>query len=223
MTLATFKDLCLDAIDVELVGRFWSAALGRPFHRRDDGIGRIDHDVLHTLWINPVPEPKQVKNRVHLDVHAPSVQLLIDLGATPGVAQETFQVVLDPAGNELCVFPDDGPPIARPFALCVDAASPVPIAAWWADVLGAELGPGPDGTRRYLHGAAGMDGLTMKFVPVDDLRQVKNRCHWDVTVDDVDALVDRGAAVLRRPDDDIRWTILADPDGNEFCAFGPGR
>jgi len=139
MTLASFKDLCLDAIDVELVGRFWSATFGRPFHRRDDGIGRIDHDVLHTLWINPVPEPKRVKNRVHLDVHAPSVQLLIDLGATPGVAQETFQVVLDPAGNELCVFPDDGPPIARPFALCVDAASPVPIAAWWAGVLGAEL------------------------------------------------------------------------------------
>ena len=148
MTLATFKDLCLDAIDVELVGRFWSAALGRPFHRRDDGIGRIDHDLLHTLWINPVPEPKRVKNRVHLDVHAPSVQLLIDLGATPGVAQETFQVVLDPAGNELCVFPDDGPSIAPDRSPCASTPpSPVPIAAWWADVLGGELGPGPDGAR----------------------------------------------------------------------------
>ena len=108
MTLATFKDLCLDAVDVELVGRFWAAALGRPLHRRDDGIARIDHDILHTLWINPVPEPKLVKNRVHLDVHAPSAQLLIDLGVTPGVAQEMFQVVFDPAGDELCVFPTTG-------------------------------------------------------------------------------------------------------------------
>jgi len=51
---------------------------------------------------------------------------------------------------------------------------------------------------------------------------MKNRSHWDVAVDDVEVLIDRGATVLRRPDDEIRWTILADPDGNEFCAFEPG-
>jgi Glyoxalase-like domain len=25
--------------------------------------------------------------------------------------------------------------------------------------------------------------------------------------------------VLREPDDDIGWHVLADPEGNEFCAF----
>ena len=105
MTLATFKDLCLDAVDVELVGRFWAAALGRPLHRRDDGIARIDHDILHTLWINPVPEPKLVKNRVHLDVHAPSAQLLIDLGATPGVAQEIVPGGLRSGGRRAVRLP----------------------------------------------------------------------------------------------------------------------
>jgi hypothetical protein len=28
-----------------------------------------------------------------------------------------------------------------------------------------------------------------------------------------------GAVVLRPQDDEIAWTVLADPDGNEFCAF----
>ena len=35
-------------------------------------------------------------------------------------------------------------------------------------------------------------------------------------------IVDAGATVLREPDDDISWWILADPEGNEFCAFPPG-
>ena len=34
------------------------------------------------------------------------------------------------------------------------------------------------------------------------------------------ALVDAGATVLRARDDEIGWTVLADPEGNEFCAFG---
>jgi hypothetical protein len=29
--------------------------------------------------------------------------------------------------------------------------------------------------------------------------------------------------VLRPRDDEISWTVLADPDGNEFCAFDPRR
>jgi hypothetical protein len=38
---------------------------------------------------------------------------------------------------------------------------------------------------------------------------------------DVGALAAVGASVLRVPDDEISWTVLADPDGNEFCAFAP--
>jgi predicted enzyme related to lactoylglutathione lyase len=49
---------------------------------------------------------------------------------------------------------------------------------------------------------------------------VKNRLHIDVTTDDLDALVARGARVLRaKGDGGLGWTVLADPDGNEFCAF----
>jgi hypothetical protein len=59
----------------------------------------------------------------------------------------------------------------------------------------------------------------MKFVRVSDERVVKNRWHWDVTTADVDALVAAGATLLRPRDDEISWTVLGDPQGNEFCAF----
>jgi hypothetical protein len=63
--------------------------------------------------------------------------------------------------------------------------------------------------------------LTMDFAPVPEPKTAKNRIHWDVMTSDVAALVAHGAEVLRRPDDEISWTVLADPEGNEFCAFAP--
>jgi len=142
-------------------------------------------------------------------------------------------VLADPEGNELCVFPApsagadpvqseplDGA-VAAIFALCVDSAAPVELAAWWDALVGGDLVPGPDGAPRWLHGAAGLDGVTWKFVPVDDARSVKNRVHWDVFAD-VEPLTVAGATVLRPRDDEISWTVLADPDGNEFCAFDRG-
>ena len=57
--------------------------------------------------------------------------------------------------------------------------------------------------------------LTMDFVPVPEPKTVKNRLHWDV-VGTVEEFLDRGATHLwDRP----RWSVLADPEGNEFCVF----
>ena len=62
---------------------------------------------------------------------------------------------------------------------------------------------------------------SLVFVTVPEPKTVKNRIHWDVDVDDVQRLLDHGATLLRGPDDDISWHVLADPEGNEFCAFMP--
>ena len=59
------------------------------------------------------------------------------------------------------------------------------------------------------------------FQIVPEEKTVKNRIHWDVNTHSVDALVDAGATILRAPDAEITWTIMADPEGNEFCAFTP--
>jgi hypothetical protein len=110
---------------------------------------------------------------------------------------------------------------ARVFAVCVDSATPTELAGWWHEVLGGDLTNGPDHRPRWIQDAAGMDGLILKCVQVDDERTVKNRWHWDVTTEAVDGLVAKGATVLRPEGGDISWTVMADPEGNEVCAFTP--
>ena len=75
--------------------------------------------------------------------------------------------------------------------------------------------------RFILDGVPGMPILAMAFDPVPEPKAVKNRVHWDVTVPAVASLVEAGATVLREPGGDIDWHVLADPEGNEFCAFTP--
>jgi hypothetical protein len=58
------------------------------------------------------------------------------------------------------------------------------------------------------------------FAGVPEPKTVKNRVHIDVATGDLDALVAHGATVLRnKGDEGLGWTVLADPQGNEFCAF----
>ncbi|HTF09242.1 MAG TPA: VOC family protein [Asanoa sp.] len=47
--------------------------------------------------------------------------------------------------------------------------------------------------------------------------------HWDVNLTGADPgdLVASGARILREPDGTISWWVMADPEGNEFCAFKP--
>jgi Glyoxalase-like domain len=70
-----------------------------------------------------------------------------------------------------------------------------------------------------VDGVPGMPILTMDFVPVPEPKTAKNRIDWDVTVPAVAPLAGARAAVLREPGGDIGWHVLADPEGNEFCAF----
>ena len=58
----------------------------------------------------------------------------------------------------------------------------------------------------------------MDFATVPEVKSGPNSIHWDVA-GDVAALRAAGATVLREPDGDISWQIMADPEGNEFCVF----
>ncbi len=71
MALATYKDLCIDAVDPARLGRFWGAALHLEVEELADGDVRLTGPTpRHTVWVNRVPEPVSVKQRVHLDVRA---------------------------------------------------------------------------------------------------------------------------------------------------------
>jgi hypothetical protein len=221
MAIARFKDLCLDAGDPARLGAFWAAVLGLTWAARDDGDGLLTGPTpQHTIWVNRVPEAKTVKQRVHLDIYAADLKGLEALGATIVEAQHgarTWTVMADPGGGEFCAFQRSELPAERLHGLVVDSADPHALARWWAGVYGVSV-TANDGWFT-LEGVPGMPILTMDFVPVPEPKTVKNRIHWDVTVPGVAPLVQAGATVLREPGGDIDWHVLADPEGNEFCAF----
>jgi len=224
MALATFKDLCLDANDPVALGTFWAGVLGLELHRDDDGDVHLTGPTpAHTIWVNRVPEPRTVKHRMHLDVNAASVAEIEALGATVLDADSfRWTLMADPEGGELCVFVREGEITERLYEIGVDTAdSPehaLRIATWWADVLGAEVADSGRGFAQVTQ-VPGAPFESIDFAPVPEPKTVKNRLHLDVTTSDLGLLVDAGAVVLRPQDEEIGWTVLADPDGNEFCAF----
>jgi Glyoxalase-like domain len=221
MAIARFKDLCLDAGDPARLGMFWGAVLDRGWAAKDDGAGLLTGPTpQHTIWINRVPEAKTVKHRVHLDIYAANLADLEALGATvvePRRGTRTWTVMADPEGGEFCAFLRADIPTERLHGLVVDSADPREQAQWWAGVYG--VGVTENDGWSTLEGVPGMPIPTMDFVPVPEPKTLKNRIHWDVTVPAVAPLIEAGAIVLREPGGDIYWHLLADPEGNEFCAF----
>ena len=223
MPLARYKDLCIDANDAPLLGRFWADALGLDYVADPDGSCHLTGPTpQHMVWINDVPEPKTVKHRVHLDVHTGAVADLERLGARvlqPAGADRPWTVLADPEGGEFCAFVREEVPSHKLYELGVDAADPERAARWWADVYGARLGGGEEEGYWWVDEIEGAPFDSLVFVAVPEPKTVKNRIHWDVSVDDVDVLLAVGARLVRRRDEEIGWHVLADPEGNEFCAF----
>jgi hypothetical protein len=221
MALATFQDLCIDAVDAALVGRFWAGALGLQLELHDDGDAKLTGPTsAHTVWVNSVPEPVTAKQRVHLDIRADSPEDVEALGATVA-DRDTFPwiVMKDPEGGELCVFGVTPRSERGLMEIVIDTgADPRPIADWWGHVLDVEAKDHDHGFA-YLEGIPGFPFEAIVFVPVPEPKTVKNRIHFYVTTSDVQRLIAAGATLLRSPDDDIHWHVLADPEGNEFCAF----
>ncbi len=221
MPIARFKDLCIDASDPARLGRFWAAVAGREWVAKDDGDGLLTGPTRqHSIWVNQVPDAKTVKNRVHLDICATDLADLEALGANivaPQQGTRRWTVMADPEGGEFCAFLRPEVPAERLRGLVVDSADAGAQAQWWAGVYG--VGVTKNDGWFALEGVPGMSAITMDFVGVPEPKTVKNRVHWDVTVGSVTPLVEAGAAVLREPGGDIDWHVLADPEGNEFCAF----
>ena len=224
MAIARFKDLCLDAGDPGVLGAFWAAALDLELHTQESGDTYLTGPTEeHTIWVNRVPEPKTVKHRMHLDLNVGSVDELTALGATV-LDAESFRWTLmaDPEGGEFCAFVREGAISQRLYEIGIDTADSAEaahrIAAWWAEVLGGRL-VDDDSGYSYVDRVPGAPYDSLDFAPVPEPKTVKNRIHLDVTTADVDDLVAAGATILRAKDDEIGWTVMADPDGNEFCAF----
>jgi glyoxalase superfamily protein len=217
MAPAAYKDLCLDAVDPPRLGRFWAAVLGLEL--ADAGEGDVvlrGPSPQHTVWINAVPEPKTVKNRMHLDVHARSLDELLALGATVVDEQPRWTVMADPEGGEFCAFVRAEPPPYRLYEVGLDAADARRVGRWWAELLdGRYVDEGKEFV--WIADIPGAPFESLDVAPVPEPKSAKNRVHLDV-VGDVAEIVARGATVL---DEQPRWTVMADVEGNEFCVFPP--
>ena len=100
----------------------------------------------------------------------------------------------------------------------VDSTDPVPLAHWWADMLGGEVSDQTGGFFLIVKGGP----VQMAFQKVDDPTPGKNRIHVDLMADDLDAQVERllgsGAGMVeRRSVGSFHWATLTDPDDNQFC------
>lgn len=112
-----FTELIIDCAEPRRVAEFWAAVLGYAITADSN-----DHDVeitggpgtLPTLLFTKVPEPKTVKNRLHIDVNATAgadqqseLARLLALGARHvdiGQGEQTWYVLADPEGNEFCLL-----------------------------------------------------------------------------------------------------------------------
>lgn len=119
MTSSSIMNVTFDCTDSDHVSRFWSAVTrwprakvempGNPFW----SVGPDDESAPHLVFVQ-VSDPKQQKNRVHLDLQpeggtqAAELARLISLGgrvvddrreSEPG----GWVVMADPEGNEFCL------------------------------------------------------------------------------------------------------------------------
>jgi predicted enzyme related to lactoylglutathione lyase len=101
-----------------------------------------------------------------------------------------------------------------------DCADPRRLAAFWAQVVGGEVASDLGEFVTVRAEGAGVEHLAFGRVP--EGKAAKNRVHLDFRADDRDAEVDRvvalGATVAAsRNLGALEWTVLQDPEGNEFC------
>jgi predicted enzyme related to lactoylglutathione lyase len=100
------------------------------------------------------------------------------------------------------------------------------LASFWAQALHWQVLSVRE--REVVVGPAEDAQVGLCFMPVTEPKAVKNRLHLDLTTsaDDRDSEIERllnlGATrVDIGQTGDESWTVLADPEGNEFCVVRP--
>jgi len=118
-------------------------------------------------------------------------------------------------------------------SLTFDCADALKVGSFWSAALGRPLDPNASsdfatigfGGRRDIVGWAPVEPEnhpTWMFVKVPEPKVAKNRMHLDVMASDPDAEVDRlvelGATRVGYVEEyGYTWTVMTDPEGNEFC------
>ena len=109
--------------------------------------------------------------------------------------------------------------LANVSALVVDCTDPDTLAAFWRSLIGGQLVTYPELGVVALRAP----GLTFDFVRNEDRKQTKNRWHLDPASDDPRGAVANAHDLGASRADDVcvseHFTVLRDPEGNEFCVL----
>lgn len=116
--VSVVQNVAIDCADAYELARFWSEVTGRPLDAEDrPGDPEVQVTLAEdgpALYFHQVPEPKTVKNRLHLCLRPETtreqeVERLLGLGATLVADRREaggagWAVLADPEGNEFCVL-----------------------------------------------------------------------------------------------------------------------
>ncbi len=114
--IARFLFITIDAQDGRRVAEFWAAVLGTELEEElDEGRYLVlkDRDDLPTICVQRVPEPKQGKVRIHLDLGAKyleaATERIVALGGSWDgedrvLDDSVWRTLSDPEGHEFDVI-----------------------------------------------------------------------------------------------------------------------
>lgn len=100
-----------------------------------------------------------------------------------------------------------------------DCHDPQLLAAFWAGAMDLEVEGDSDEFARL---SAGQGGIHFAFQKVPEGKVAKNRVHLDLNSDNMAETVEKlvglgGSVVQQRSSPNTTWTVMQDPEGNEFC------
>ena len=119
----------------------------------------------------------------------------------------------------------------RMVHMVIDAAEPTRVARFWAAALGWEMAAdGPEVANVLPPGYRYPDPVAQLLVvlSVPESKSAKNRVHLNLATRsaahqaaEVERLLSLGAVPADVGQGDVPWSVLADPEGNEFCVVDP--
>ncbi len=225
------SSITFDALDPDRQAAFWGALLDRRTH---GSTVLPDDESTLPIRFTPSVEPKVDRLQMHPDLTSASlgdqaalVARALSLGASHldiGQRGDEGHVVLaDPEGNEFCVIEPDNNFLAGCGRLgCLAGDGSHATGLFWSAALGWPL-VWDEGEETAIQSPAGGPKLSWGGTPLETYTRTC-RPHLDLvpTVDssveaEVDRLVSLGAAYADVGQGDVAWTVLADPDGHQFC------
>ena len=117
--------------------------------------------------------------------------------------------------------------VGRVDGLVIDGADTMALARFWAAMFDTEVASianeGEPNEAHYVDVAATEGTPLLRFQRVPKTKDLKNRLHLDIEVEELDPAIARvealGGSVIQplRTEYGYDFAIMGDPEGNEFC------